>query len=172
VGPLDDEDLALVDDDPVRRLDQLLRHRVEWHPVFGVMRTDVLRSTRAIGAFPLADVALLAEMAMRGKIVQVPERLFLRRYHQERSSVPGPSFVEQVAWYDPGRRVTFAMPQTRLTRELIAAVLRAPLPARERGRANRVVIRRWAVPHWRHIGGEVKLALRQVTPGVSLGGSR
>src|SRR5690606_3415564 len=39
-GPLDDSDLALGSTDPVARLDQLLRHRVEWHPVFGVIRTD------------------------------------------------------------------------------------------------------------------------------------
>ena len=163
MGPLDDDDLVLDDPDPVVRLDQLLRHRVEWHPVFGVMRSDVLRATRAIGAFPLADVALLAEMALRGGFHQVPDRLFLRRYHDQRSIAAGPSFLEQVAWYNPRRTVRFAMPQTRLTYELLAAAARAPLTNRDRSRSMAAVVRRWTLPHWRHIGGEAKLVLRGLT---------
>ena len=162
MGPLDDDDLVLDSHKPPVRLDQLLRHRIEWHPVFGVMRTDVLRTTRAIGAFPLADVALLAEMALRGRFQQVPERLFIRRYHDERSIAAGPSFLEQVAWYDPSRRSRFAMPQTRLTYELLAAVARAPLTIRDRLRSVLGVLRRWTAPHWRHIGGEAKLVVRGV----------
>jgi hypothetical protein len=160
IGPLDDEDLALDDGSPSRRLDQLLRHRLEWHPVFGVMRTDALRSTRAIGTFPLADVALLAEMAMRGRFQQVPDRLFLRRYHEERSIAAGPSFVQQVAWYNPGRKARFAMPQARLSFELLAAVRRAPLSTGDKARAAWAVLRRWTYPHLRHIGGEAKIAVR------------
>ena len=45
-----------------------------------------------VGAFVLADVAVLAELAMRGRFHQVPERLFLRRYHDQRSIAANPSF--------------------------------------------------------------------------------
>ena len=55
------------------------------------MRTDVLRTTRGIGVFPMADVVLLAEMALRGRFRQVPEPLFLRRYHEQRSIAAGPT---------------------------------------------------------------------------------
>jgi glycosyltransferase involved in cell wall biosynthesis len=160
MGPIDDSDLAVADDDPARRLDQLLRNRFEWHPVFGVMRTDVLRTTRGIGVFPMADVVLLAEMALRGRFRQVPERLFLRRYHEQRSIAAGPSFVEQVAWYDPARRARFALPQARVSTELMKAVARAPIGPAASSRAALAVLRRWTVPHWRHIGGEVKIAAR------------
>jgi glycosyltransferase involved in cell wall biosynthesis len=165
IGPLDDEDLMLTSGDAIERLDVLLRHRVEWHPVFGVMRTAVLRETRAIGSFPLADVALLAEMALRGRFHQVPARLFLRRYHEGRSIAAGPSFLQQVAWYDPRRRSRFAMPQTRLTYELLGAVARAPLSPADRLRGAAAVLRRWTLPHWRHIGGEAKLVLRNAGGG-------
>ncbi len=162
IGLLDDDDLALDAERPADRLAQLLRHRLEWHPVFGVMRTDALRTTRGIGSFPMADVVLLAEMALRGKFALVPERLFVRRYHDKRSIMAGPSFVEQVAWYDPHRSVRFAMPQARLTAELLGAVTRSPLTPRARIGSAGAVLRWWTLPHWRHIGGEAKIALRSL----------
>jgi glycosyltransferase involved in cell wall biosynthesis len=164
VAQMDDSNLDLRDEAPAARLDRLLRNRFEWHPIFGVIRTDVLRQTRGIGAFPLADTVTLAEICLRGRFVQVPERLFLRRYHDKRSLVAGPSFVEQLAWYDPSRAARFVLPQARVSRELLAAVARAPLTARAKARCQAVVLRRWTGPHWRHIGGEVKLALYATLP--------
>ncbi|MGW5363358.1 glycosyltransferase family 2 protein [Actinopolymorpha pittospori] len=162
VGTLDDADLDLRARRPSDRLGQLLRHRVEWHPVFGVIRTEVLRRTPGIGAYPSADISLLAELSLYGQFHQVPERLFLRRYHDERSIVAGPSFRQQAAWYDPHVRNRLVLPQARLTRELLAGVGRVPLPATERARSARMVLQRWAFPHWRHIGGEFKLAARDL----------
>lgn len=162
IGPLDDHDLALADADPVARLSVLLSHRVEWHPVFGVVRTDVLRATQGIGSFVLADVALLAELAIRGRFHQVPERLFLRRYHDRRSCVANPGFVEHLAWYQPSlRSQRVVLPNVRLVREIGERIWTSPMPRAARLRAEVALLRRWAVPHWRHIGGEVKLALRQ-----------
>lgn len=171
-GLMDDSGLELEDDRPSMRLDQLLRNRFEWHPVFGVIRTDVLRQTRGIRPFPLADVVVLAELCLRGHFVQVPERLFLRRYHDGRSLVAGPSFLEQLAWYDPQRQARAAFPQSRVTRELLAAVRRAPLDARERARCRGVVLRRWTAPHWRHMGGEAKIAARQALQAGRVTGRR
>ena len=166
VGPMDDGNLDLRDRDPAHRLAELLRNRVEWHPVFGVIRTDALRQTRGIGAFVSADIALLAELALRGHFHQVPERLFLRRYHERRSIAANPSFREHAAWYRPDRRDRPALPEARLLRELLVRVAESPLPAGDRARAALEVVRRRALPHWRHIGGEVKLALREALGGL------
>jgi len=159
IGPLDDSDLDLRHEDAVARLSQLLRHRVEWHPIFGVIRTDALRSTRGIGPFILADAALLAELALRGRFHQVPERSFLRRYHGQRSIAANPSFEAHAAWYQPDRPDRSVWPQTRLVRELVARAMEAPLPLGGRGRAAAAVLRWWAAPNWRLIGGEAKLAV-------------
>ena len=160
LGPMDDSNLDLRDDGPSHRLARLLDNRLEWHPVFGVVRTDVLRQTRGIGPYPLADTVVLAELCLRGRFVQVPEPLFLRRYHDRRSLVAGPSFLEQLAWYDPQRRAKAAFPQSRVTRELLTAVRLAPLDRQERVHCASTVLRRWTLPHWRHIGGEVKIAAK------------
>jgi glycosyltransferase involved in cell wall biosynthesis len=159
IGPLDDDDLDLGAEDPVERLSQLLRHRVEWHPVFGLVRTDALRQTRGIGAFVLADVAVLAELAMRGRFHQVPERLFLRRYHDQRSIAANPSFEAHAAWYDPNRSRRGVWPQARLVRELLVRTREAPLTSTDKVRAAAAVLRWWALPNWRLIGGEAKLAV-------------
>jgi glycosyltransferase involved in cell wall biosynthesis len=160
VSEMDDRALDLRDGDPVHRLTGLLRHRVEWHPVFGVIRRDALVRTRGIGSFVCADVALLAELALVGAFHQVPERLFLRRYHDGRSLVANPSFRAHAAWYDPAndrRRAVY--PNGRLVRELLQRCASAPLPAVTRARASEAVLRCWALPHWRHIGGELKRGL-------------
>jgi glycosyltransferase involved in cell wall biosynthesis len=162
MSDLDDDDLDLRDPDPVRRFEKVLRHRVEWHPVFGVIRTDLLRRTPGIAPFPYADISLLAELSLLGQFHQVPERTFLRRYHEKRSIVAGPTFVQQVAWYDPRRRVRYAMPMTRLSKELMMVVGRADLPPAQKLRARSLVLSRWALPHWRQIGGEAKLAVRAI----------
>lgn len=163
MGDLDDGDLDLRDAGAVDRLARLLRHRVEWHPVFGVIRTGGLRRTRGIGAFPLADIAVLAELAMAGEFHQVPGRLFLRRYHDRRSIAANPSFKAHAAWYVPDRRPARpVLPNARLVRELLARAAEAPLPPAARARAAAVVLRHWAMPHWRHLGGEVKVAVREV----------
>jgi glycosyltransferase involved in cell wall biosynthesis len=158
LGPLDDSDLDLRHDDPVDRLAQLLRHRIEWHPVFGVIRTDALRRTRGIGAFILADAALLAELALEGRFHQLPDQSFLRRYHDQRSIAANPSFEAHAAWYQPDRPARSVWPQARLVRELLVRVAAAPLPARDRTRAAAAVVRWWALPSWRLIGGEAKRA--------------
>jgi glycosyltransferase involved in cell wall biosynthesis len=133
LGSLDDADLELLQDSAAARLGQLLHHRVEWHPVFGVIRTVPLRQTPGIGAFPCADIALLAELSLHGRFRQVPEPLFLRRYHEQRSIVAGPSFAEQVAWYDPKRKVRHVLPMARAARGGAAGPR-----ARWRGRARTV----------------------------------
>jgi len=159
-GQFDDADLDLRDPDPVARLAGVLDHRVEWHPVFGVIRTHILRRTSGIGAFVYADIALLAELAMLGGFHQVQADLFLRRYHDGRSLVANPSFEEHAAWYDPSRSAQKAVfPNLSLVRELLRRTATAALPPVDRLHASGVVMRHWAAPHWRHIGGEVKRAL-------------
>ena len=162
LGPLDDSDLHLPMLQPHRRLAQLLRHRIEWHPVFGLIRTDALRRTRGIGNFLLADVAVLAELAMLGGFHHVPEPLFLRRYHDQRSVIAHATPAAQLRWYDPKARQRIVLMQSRLSRELLLAVARAPLDGPERARCARAVLTSYVLPHWRHIGGEVKAALRSV----------
>ena len=160
LGPVDDAHLHLRSPDPHVRVGQLLRNRFEWHPVFGVMRTEVARSTGRMGSFVLADVIFLAEMAMAGRFSQVPAVLFHRRYHAERPLIARPSFRDQAAWFDTSGGGGAVFPETNAAIQLLKAVGRSPLRPGDKARCAAAATRAYIAPHWRHIGGEVKLAAR------------
>ena len=51
------------------------------YPVFGLARAECLRKTRLTGAVPYWDETLLAELALYGEIVEIPEVLAQQRCH-------------------------------------------------------------------------------------------
>lgn len=152
--------LHLEEPEPHRRLAHLLASRTEYHPVFGLAPTAVLRACGAIGPHFGSDVSLLAALALRGRFHEHPERLFLRRFHEATSVKANPGAEERAAWFDPANRGRRIMPVTDLTRVLLAEVRRAPLPAAERARCADAVLRRWLAPRARVAGGEWKQRLR------------
>lgn len=154
-----DDGLDLREPAPHDRLAHLLG-RPEFHAVFGLIRTDVLRATRGIGPFVASDVALLAELALAGTFHEVPDRLFLRRFHAGTSVNANPGYADRAAWFDPARsgRLTFAM--ARMTWELLDRVRAADLGPAEKARCGAAVVRHWTLPHGREAGGEVKIAAR------------
>jgi glycosyltransferase involved in cell wall biosynthesis len=74
--------------------------------IFGVMRIDVLRSTRMHPNFWEGDRVLLAELALRGRFIEVPEHLFYRRFGSPRSDR---TFV----WWDAANRNRLTMKRSR-----------------------------------------------------------
>lgn len=160
IRAVDDSALAVASPAPWERVGRLLENRFEWHPVFGVMRTDVARSTDLIGPFVAADIVFLAEMAMRGRFVQVPETLFLRRYHARRPLVASLRFEDQAAWFDTSGGGGARFPQLNVSAALVRAARRSGLPAADAARCAAAAARAYVLPHWRHIGGEIKLVAR------------
>lgn len=49
----------------------------------GVFRTRVLRRAHSMGSFHSADVVMMAELALFGRFVRIPEHLFFRRVTKE-----------------------------------------------------------------------------------------
>jgi glycosyltransferase involved in cell wall biosynthesis len=52
--------------------------------IFGVIRRDVLAQTALIGPYYASDGVLTAELGLLGRLIQVPEPLFLNRDHPDR----------------------------------------------------------------------------------------
>jgi len=96
-----DEDMNLEFGGDVKRASAMLWRVGMCHAVFGVMRTDVLRRTPLIQPFDSSDVALLAELALRGEIVQTPGRLFHRRRHDQDSRRANASSEDVAKWFAP-----------------------------------------------------------------------
>src|SRR5258706_15414830 len=88
---------------PHRRLARVL-YRVVWSiPGYGLHRSEALRKTRLVDSFVSSDYILFAELAMLGRIVEVPEVLFRRRLHAGRSFVAHPTKKALRKFLDPAK---------------------------------------------------------------------
>ncbi len=124
------------------------------NPIFGVVRTDVLRQTALIGGYYSSDRVLLAELALRGKFYEVPEYLFFRRIHDDMSMQANTSSVQLAAWFDPTRRrsLTLLFPRWRWFAEYLKAIQRAPLSRYQRVRSALHLVRYLALSrHWTRV---------------------
>jgi len=126
---------ALEHDSPVDRFRAVTQQDPQCHAVYGLMRSEVLRRTRLLGAFAGSDNTLLAELSLYGRFVEVDAPLFFRRIHADAYS--SQMSAERIhAFYTPGARrkaglVAFAR---RHRYENARAILRAPLSLGDKAR--------------------------------------
>ena len=146
---------------PAARLADLLLHERSYlhkcYPVFGLMRTATLRSTRGIQPFEGSDRLTLIEMALRGDFIILGEHLFSVRIHGDSSRLAQRSATERARWFDTSAPTRPPLVETDLARGYLRAVLEAPLSRDERLRCLGV-LGRWLTRdrHWRIIGGELR----------------
>lgn len=99
------EGLMLMQDTPDRRMEaylkrNFLRRKGLCNPIFGVIRTHLLRRTRMIQSFLESDNVLLSHFSLLGKFVEVDEILFERRVHSGISTLANRGFAGRQAWFD------------------------------------------------------------------------
>jgi glycosyltransferase involved in cell wall biosynthesis len=73
--------------DPVIRFRKLMRH-IWWVDAafYGLMRSDVLAQTSLHRYQRSGDQLLVTEMALRGRLWEIPEAMFFSRYHAKKTS--------------------------------------------------------------------------------------
>lgn len=98
---INDERVEALASQPSERMRYIIRNVYSANAIFGLMRRDALEDTRLIDRYYASDYILLAELAMLGKIRQVPDVLMSRRVHQEMSHLVNRSVRDLLAWYDP-----------------------------------------------------------------------
>jgi len=135
--------------DPIHRLRRAIANVRYCNEVFGVISTDVLRRSAQIAPFPGSDNTLLLELSLHGKFVVVPEYLFLRRPGR---SIPANRSAKAIAqWFDTSRRGPTRAIVLHHARANIAAVRRAPLSGRDKGRALWVLAVKWVPQYARRV---------------------
>jgi len=135
--------------------------------VFGVMRRSILLQTIRHGDWVGADRNLLAQLALFGKIVLVPELLFQRREHPEASIHKFEDERERLAWFDPALKNTISYPTWRRSREYAAAISKAPVPLVEKVRCYTQLLRWLGARH--HTGPRnIRLMLKELLDGIGL----
>ena len=85
---------------PHKRMRHVIWRNYFGQAIYGIVRTEALRRTTLFGRIA-PDWIKLAELAMLGKIVEVPEVLFRLRRHEGNSAAQYQHFQELLAWHDP-----------------------------------------------------------------------
>ena len=128
------------------RLAKLFR-TVHWAPAqYGLVRRDVLKKTRLLEPFVESDYVLLAELALLGEIVEVPEILLQLRSHPQTAVKPYIKGEDAVlSWFDPTKngRKSPLQPHTRIGLEYLRSIKRMPLPLGERTRCYWTMVTVW-----------------------------
>jgi glycosyltransferase involved in cell wall biosynthesis len=117
---------------PHQRFRELIRMDHNCQTMFGVVRTCVLERTSVHGDFPDSDRCMLAEVALWGKFVELPDRLFFHRKHAQQMTKQFPSRQERMARLNPDLRFLIVFPHFRQFREYILAIQRSPLDWKDR----------------------------------------
>jgi len=130
---------------------------------FGLIRRDALSGSLLHGSFHGADRALLAQLSLRGRMVQLPAPLLAIREHPNRYTRLQRRSGDRAVWHDSDSgHVTF--PTWRLYREYLRLVHREALTPEERSRCY-TVLARWWLYNWNSARAAVDL-LAVAVPGA------
>ncbi len=97
----------------------------------GVIRSATLGRTALIKTFFSSDMSLMAEVAMHGKFVEIPDYLFYRRM-DEQTATKLKSEEEVLKHYDPDLKNPMLFQNWKIHFEYLSAALRAPVSVSER----------------------------------------
>ena len=130
-----DKDFAVTADSPAERFAQQARDLSINNQInAGVIRMEALCRTRLLANYPSDDLVLMAELALQGKIVLLPQELFRRRSGAE-VSTPDRTPLQSALHYNPLAKRPRRFLSWRRQAGRYAACWRSPLPLRERLRA-------------------------------------
>jgi glycosyltransferase involved in cell wall biosynthesis len=91
-----EKSIELMDIDPIVRFKRVLNELGLVYQLMGVIRTSAIRSTLPFMNQPGADCVYLAELSLYGKMLELPEYQYFRRFHEESSSWNRTSEVHQI----------------------------------------------------------------------------
>ena len=140
---------------PHQRLSNVLRQLSNLCAQYGVIRSDALQKTRLFDKIIAADFVLLAELAMLGEILEVPEILFQRRMHPGMSSKANVGWRELLKWSDPSNKpyTVPLSPKMRLGYEFTRSIERLPLKPSDRWLCHLSALSVWYSRELRNLVG-------------------
>jgi glycosyltransferase involved in cell wall biosynthesis len=164
-----DDQLSLPFAAPHQRLSHLLWSIRQCNANFGLIRSRIMNRTELFGSFPNSDVPFLAELALYGKFVEVPEPLFFRRVHSL-SVHRYPTAQQRMVIFDPGSVARLTFPNWQLFGAYFSAIHRVPIGFAERLRCYarmHIWLRRWGSSLWQDVAIAARFAFRS-RPNASM----
>jgi glycosyltransferase involved in cell wall biosynthesis len=147
---------------PSERFIQLLENIRLCNALYGVARTSVVRRTKWVADYRSADSVFLAELTLYGKLREVPEVLFFRRFHTgDTTRMNQAGKIDQ--YLKPAGSKTIGMVCVTWRRLLafVFAVFRAPIALNEKAKLAWWLCRD-SVWKRKELGSELLAALRLI----------
>lgn len=135
-----EDGMDLQDERPSERLTKLLARMRLNNVMNGVVRSDALRGTALNRAYASSDINIVAELSMRGKFVEVPERLFFRRMSHATATALK-SKAENMDYFAQGSADIYELYRWRLQAGYFASAWRAPIRLRDKLAVYGVLVR-------------------------------
>ena len=107
---------------PQDRFGYLIYYNHWCFDVFGLIRSETLRKTSLIKAYPGSDRALLVELGLIGRFYEIPQYLFFNREHEERSIRAVPNGRLRAGWFDTSKEGKISLPRCRTFVEYFKSV--------------------------------------------------
>ena len=125
--------------------------------LYGLMKRSVLATTTLHGDFIAADRCLVAQLALRGRMYQVPEYLFYRRKHDQNFR----GDIEGTKVHFPNATKVFAFPEWNVLRQHVRTVRVFQAPAAVKYRLYKEVAR-WSIGNWKKLTLEIPINIRRL----------
>jgi glycosyltransferase involved in cell wall biosynthesis len=165
--------------DVAKRFGDLVLSYHHCYQIYGVIRRSVLQKTGPMGNYIHGDGVLLANLALYGPYVKIPEIMFNSRRHTGQSSQTLPSRLSSrrwrltrrtnglpcAEWWDPRKRRKLTFPQWRQLAEYSRCIHKAPLKTSQRAACYRVLAR-WSARDYRRYFKDVLIAGDQLLDNV------
>jgi glycosyltransferase involved in cell wall biosynthesis len=131
---------------------------------FGLARREAMKQSLLHGSYHSADRAFLAQMALRGRLVQLAEPLTVMREHRARYTRQNATPAQILHWHDASVRSSIALPTWRLYADYVKLIQHERLNIGQRLRCYGVLAEWWA-RNWNSVRAAVDL-VAIVAPGA------
>src|ERR1700733_691896 len=137
---------------------------------FGLIRRETLQDSLLHGSFHGANRALLAQLAIRGRLIQLPAPLVEMREHPNRYTRSNVRSGDRAAWHDASKRGKISLPTWRLYAEYLKMVRKERMLANERAGCYSALAKWWFV-NWNIARAAVDV-IAVVAPGLPIAAER
>jgi glycosyltransferase involved in cell wall biosynthesis len=128
-----DGDFGMCDPRPRDRYTRLRRDLALNNAQNGLVRLPALKRTRLVGAYVGSDLAMMAELALQGKVQLLPEVLLNRRMAEDSFSSQLPD-ADRAKFIDPTSGSSRRFDFLRLRYDFMRSIVWAPIPLPDKPR--------------------------------------
>lgn len=137
-----DDNMHLIDSSPSQRFYGFItRSAGECNAIFGLIRSQALRSTSLISSFNGSDIILLAQLTLVGKIHEIDQLLFFRRDHPNTSLRAHKKPSDLYKWFDAKSQKKHVFRHTRHCLEYFKMVCKIKLPPNEKAKCIAIALK-------------------------------